>query len=310
MTPHLLRTLKPGRVAAIHVKDLLRYGHASDSGILEVVPFSDMTVAHMRKHGFAYEGRITVVTDVVRENSTTYRLGWTEQCKDGSKMGVGMPEYILLFRKPPTDRTTAYADTPVVKDKAEYTRNQWQIDAHSFWRSDGNRPLTPEEVVGMKTSDIYRFFSEYSRANVYNYQEHLQFGEAIEANGRLPSGFMLFQPQSWSDKVWSDVDFMRSLNLEQARRGQENHVCPLPFDLVERLINRFTNAGELVYDPFGGLGTTGVAAIRLGRRSFTTELNADYWRWSVKYLHDAEIKVSTPTLFDLLEAESKQEAAD
>ena len=38
----------------------------------------------------------TIVTDVVRENNQTYRLGWTEQCKDGTKMGVGMPEYLLL----------------------------------------------------------------------------------------------------------------------------------------------------------------------------------------------------------------------
>lgn len=60
-------------------------------------------------------GMKTIVTDVVRENNQTYRLGWTEQCKDGTKMGVGMPEYLLIFRKPPTDTTNAYADTPVVK---------------------------------------------------------------------------------------------------------------------------------------------------------------------------------------------------
>lgn len=299
LTPHLLRVLKPGRVAAIHVKDLLRYGHASDSGILEVVPFSDLTTAHFRKHGFVYEGRITIVTDVVRENSTTYRLGWTEQCKDGSKMGVGMPEYVLLFRKPPTDRTTAYADVPVVKSKEQYTRNQWQLDAHSFWRSSGNRLLTPEEVAGLKTSDIYRWWKERNLTTVYDYEEHQSYGDAIEEVGRLPSGFMLFPTQSWAKNVWADVDFMQSLNLEQARNRQENHVCPLAFDIVERLINRFTNEGELILDPFHGLGTTSYCAIRLGRRGYGSELNPDYWRWSVKYLEEAEIKRRAPTLFDL-----------
>jgi hypothetical protein len=49
----------------------------------------------------------TITTDVVRENNQTYRLGWTEQCKDGSRMGNGMPEYLLVFRKPPTDARTA-----------------------------------------------------------------------------------------------------------------------------------------------------------------------------------------------------------
>jgi hypothetical protein len=91
------------------------------------------------RHGFAYMGMKTIVTDVVRENNQTYRLGWTEQCKDGTKMGVGMPEYLLLFRKPPTDRSNGYADLPVVKQKGRYTRSRWQIDAHGFTRSNGNR---------------------------------------------------------------------------------------------------------------------------------------------------------------------------
>lgn len=49
----------------------------------------------------------------------TYRLGWTEQCKDGTKMGVGCPEYILLFRKLPTDHSKGYADVRVSRDKAD-----------------------------------------------------------------------------------------------------------------------------------------------------------------------------------------------
>ena len=68
-----------------------------------IEPFHALCIEHYMKHGFQYFGMITVVTDVVRENNQTYRLGWTEQCKDGSKMGVGCPEYILLFRKLPSD---------------------------------------------------------------------------------------------------------------------------------------------------------------------------------------------------------------
>ncbi|PTR15977.1 hypothetical protein [Cereibacter azotoformans] len=85
----------------------------------------------------------TITTDVVRENNQTYRLGRTEQCKDGTHMGFGVPEYLLLFRKPPTDRSNGYADRPVKKGKKEwdaetkiwanpdgYSRARWQIDAH------------------------------------------------------------------------------------------------------------------------------------------------------------------------------------
>src|SRR3546814_6175507 len=85
---------------------------------------SDECVAHFSKHGFAFIARKTIVTDVVRENAQTYRLGWTEQCKDGSRMGAGVPEYLLIFRKPPTDRSNGYADVPVVKDKEAFTRGR------------------------------------------------------------------------------------------------------------------------------------------------------------------------------------------
>ena len=132
LTPNLLRILKPGRVFACHVKDRVLFGNATGMGMPTMEPFHAMCIRHYMKHGFAYFGMITVVTDVVRENNQTYRLGWSEQCKDGTKMGVGCPEYILLFRKLPTDHSKAYADDPVTKSKEEYTRAQWQIDAHGY----------------------------------------------------------------------------------------------------------------------------------------------------------------------------------
>lgn len=119
LTPKLLRALKPGRIYCCHVKDRVNFGNVTGAGIPTIQPFHAETIEHFLKHGFDYMGMITVVTDVVRENNQTYRLGWTEQCKDGTKMGVGCPEYVLLFHKPQTDRTRGYADEPVVKSKDE-----------------------------------------------------------------------------------------------------------------------------------------------------------------------------------------------
>ena len=154
LTPELLRVLKPGRVFCCHVKDRVLFGNATGTGMPTVEPFHAICIQHYMKHGFQYFGMITVVTDVVRENNQTYRLGWTEQCKDGSKMGVGCPEYILLFRKLPTDRSKAYADQKVSKTKEEYTRAQWQIDAHGYWRSSGDRLLSKEEILQMDAGKI------------------------------------------------------------------------------------------------------------------------------------------------------------
>ena len=135
LTPELMRILKPGRLACIHVKDRVLFGNATGDGMPTIDPFSEMTVFHYMKYGFRYMGRITVDTDVVRENNQTYRLGYTEMCKDGSKMGIGCPEYVLLFRKLPSDTSRAYADLPVTKNKSEYSLARWQIDAHASWKS-------------------------------------------------------------------------------------------------------------------------------------------------------------------------------
>ena len=305
LTPELLRVLKPGRVAAIHVKDRVLFGNATGTGMPTIEPFHAQCISHYMKHGFQYFGMITVVTDVVRENNQTYRLGWTEQCKDGSKMGVGCPEYILLFRKLPTDRSTAYADDPVKKSKEDYTRAQWQIDAHGYWRSSGDRLISKEELKDFPVDSLQTVYREYSRGNVYNYEDHVKLAEDLDKDGKLPATFMVVAPGSWNQlEVWDDINRMRTLNTTQSRRRAQMHVCPLQLDIVERIINRYSNEGDTVYDPFGGLMTVPMTAVKMHRNGKGCELNLDYFRDGVGYLQAAENEVDEPTLFDFMEIPS------
>jgi hypothetical protein len=399
LTPELLRVLKPGRVAAIHCKDRIMPGGMTGLGFQTVYPFHSDIIRHFTSHGFAFLGMKTVVTDVVRENNQTYRLGWTEQCKDGSRMGAGLPEYVLLFRKPPTDASNGYADEPVVKQKPKclplinadgtdrngvltakvakiakedqeicpshpeggkhswddedlagtgqtcyycdkwratsatcnssvslrglcgedsavdfdrdldiipgtgYSRAKWQLDAHGFTRSDGNRLLCEDEFKRMQWGEIYRLFRKYSFFNQYCFAEHVRLTEALEAAHRLPNDFMLMPPQSWHPDVWTDVTRMRTLNGAQHAKGREMHLCPLQFDIVERLITQFTMEGEEVYDPFGGLMTVPYCAVKLRRRGRGCELEPRYFLDGAEYCRAAEEKLATPTLFDLTEPE-------
>ncbi|MFC8733142.1 DNA methyltransferase [Luteimicrobium sp. NPDC057192] len=304
LTPQLLRVLKPGRIYACHVKDRINFGNVTGAGIPTVSPFHSEAINHGLRHGFDYMGMITVVTDVVRENNQTYRLGWSEMAKDGTKMGVGSPEYILLFHKPQTDRSKGYADVPVTKDKAEYTRARWQVDAHAFWRSSGDRPLTPDELAALPIEDRSRTFTEQTLRGVYDFADHVRTGEILDNRGALPATFMSLAPGSWHPDVWHDVDRMRTLNGEQKRRNVQMHVCPLQFDIVERLIERYSNPGDLVHDPFAGLGTVPLMALKHGRRGSGSELNGGYWADSVKYLLAEERAQAVPTLFDLLDTEA------
>ena len=301
LTPNLLRILKPGRVYACHVKDRVLFGNATGTGMPTIEPFHALTIMHYMKHSFQFFGMITVITDVVRENNQTYRLGWTEQCKDGTKMGVGCPEYILLFRKLPTDTSRAYADTPVTKNKEEYPRGQWQLDAHAFWRSSGNRQLSVDDLKDMPISDIRKLYNKYSKETVYDFDKHVEMANAMDEKNKLPATFMCIDPASWSPDVWDDVNRMRTLNTEQSQRRKQMHLCPLQFDIVDRLINRYTNEGETVLDPFGGLMTVPLEAMKAGRKGIGIELNQEYYRDGCWYLKREEENQETPTLFDFME---------
>jgi hypothetical protein len=299
LTPELFRVLAPGRIAAIHVKDRIVPGGLTGLGFQVVYPFHAMAIEHYTKHGFAYMGMKTIVTDVVRENNQTYRLGWTEQCKDGTKMGVGMPEYLLLFRKPPTGTENSYADNPVIKDKKRYTRSRWQIDAHGFMRSSGNRGITFDDLDGLPHEKIFKTYREYSLNNVYDFEHHVKLGERLDIKGRLPVTFMLLQPQSWSPDVYTDITRMLTLNSAQSAKGKEMHLCPMQFDLADRVITQFSMEGETVLDPFAGLGTVPYRAILLKRYGIGIELSNPYFVDSAHYCAAAERQMNMPTLFDI-----------
>lgn len=270
-------------------------------------------------------------------------------------MGVGSPEYILIFRKPQTDRSKGYADEPIVKPKAEYhecpncghipqkgedillsdldedpllygfqerkwlcnkcgeyhffkkvggySRARWQVDAHAFWRSSGDRLLCADELAQMKTDDFVSEFKRHSRGNVYNYNEHVSLGEAIDDRGKLPATFMSISPESLDPDVWTDVNRMLTLNSNQSRRNQSQHICPLQTDIVQRIINRYSNKGDIVFDPFGGIMTVPYMAIKMGRYGKASELNPDYFADGVKYLESFERGQKQMSLFDFIEQE-------
>lgn len=305
LTPNLYRTLKPGRIMAVHVKDRIRYSYQTGLGFTTISDFSGDCIKHCQNHGFGYVGRITITTDVVRENNQTYRLTWGEQRKDATKMGVGLPEYVLLFRKPPSDRSNAYADDPVVKQIDEYLLSLWQLDAHAYWKSSGDRFMTYEELQSFGMGTVYSAWKEFDKTHIYNFQEHLRVCNDLFQMDRLSKEFMCIPPTSSNDLVWTDINRMNTLNANQVNKKKEKHICPLQLDIIERLINRFTNKGDLVDDPFGGLFSTAYIALKNRRKAISCELKPEYYDDGLFYLKSLEYELSMPTLFDMIEYETK-----
>jgi DNA modification methylase len=237
-----------------------------------------------------------------------------------------MPEYLLLFRKPPTDTSNGYADIPVVKEKplcddngtaAEfnsknnwrkplpgtgYSRAVWQMDAHGFSRSSGNRLLSIDELRTWPHERLYKWWRERDLGRVYDFEEHVNVAELLDREERLPATFMLLPPHSWHEDVWTDITRMRTLNGAQSAKGKEMHLCPLQFDIVDRAIVQYSNRGDVVYDPFVGLGTVAMRAVQLGRIGWGCELSPSYFADALWYLKQAEADGAMPKLFDMEES--------
>jgi hypothetical protein len=286
LLPELYRVTRPGRMAIVHAKDRIVYGSKS-GGNFHINPFSDDCIRAMTRYGWLCYGRITVATDPVRENKQTHRLTHGELKKDASKMGVGMPEYVLLFRKPPTDTSNLYADEPVTScDSEDYPLGRWQIDANSLWRSNGVRLLQPWETNG------------------YDYRAHVAHLQGLDEQGLLgrANGRPIPTDSPW---VWWDINRLDVLNAELANtnRADEAHICPLQLDLTERCIQRWSNPGDVVLDPFAGLGTVPYVALQMGRKAVGIDLKREYYQAAVRFLQSLEFKQQQPTFFDLLEQE-------
>ncbi len=272
----LLRVTKPGRAAALHVKDLPLF--INRDTVMGINPFSDNVTNAFRnarldseaklseseKSKWVLQSRITVGKDPVIEMQKTNSHGllyknWRTKAQ---ALRVGLPDYVLVFRK----FSPLSESAPVMHDP------------HDLTYHGDNPPAALLAIPSKKTGQI---------------------------NASLPVWQSYANP-IWDDvtipAIWSDINQMNVLNTQIARDAKdERHLAPLQLDLIARLIHWYTNPGELVFDPFGGVGSTVYEAVKSGRRGVASELKPAYWRLACKYIRQAELEKSQPMLFDMAE---------
>jgi len=88
--------------------------------------------------------------------------------------------------------------------------------------------------------------------------------------------------------------------MMQERKGKEMHLCPMPFDIVDRTIVQFSMEGEVVLDPFMGIGTVPYCALKLGRKVIGVELSESYFTDALYYVAEAERGTATMELFEMV----------
>jgi DNA modification methylase len=102
----------------------------------------------------------------------------------------------------------------------------------------------------------------------------------------------------WARPVWYGVNETNTLNVRVARENEdERHICPLQLDFIERCVRLWSNPGETVLSPFGGIGSEVYTAVKLGRKGISVELKPSYWRTAVDNMRALDADMSQDALF-------------
>lgn len=263
----LFRVMKPGTVICDYVKDLLMFQGSSETGESGIMPFSDMAVAAYRKAGFTLRSRTTIWTDPVRERSKTNadRLLHKSIGENSRVVGTGMPEYILVMRKDSRGGKVGEA----VKHA---------IDTHRTKSVD----TQADEIAREQSARLVR------SGLIENINPELieELADACK--------FPVKRWTEWASPIWLDNKSSDTLtkNFSGGRfkgsEKDERHLTPTPLAYMDRCLNLYSNPGDVVFDPFSGIGSTGTVAVKNYRKFIGTELKPEYAEWGAKFIGEAE----------------------
>jgi len=125
-------------------------------------------------------------------------------------------------------------------------------------------------------------------------------GDNAERVAHTYDSFTLDQWRDWASPVWMDIDQSDTLQIAAAREEKdEKHVCPLQIEPIRRCVELYSNPDDVVFDPFGGIGSTVYTAIKHGRRGVMHELKRSYYEQALLNIRRAEIESAQPDLFSL-----------
>jgi hypothetical protein len=254
--------MKPGSVICDHLKDTVFYQGSSETGESGIYPFSDEAIRSYRNAGFQLRARVTIWTDPVLERSKTNaeRLLYKNVGENSRASAPGMPEYIAIMRK---ESKGVKVGEPVRHAVAKWGDEKYKADANAIAQADAAKLLKEGLIAGI-SPDLLAHLAEAAK-------------------------FPLDQWQQWASPVWMDNQGANVLNARfKGSDRDEKHLCPMPLPYIERCLTLYSCPGDIVYDPFSGIGSTGYTAVKMFRRFIGTELKAEYAKQAARFIREAE----------------------
>lgn len=246
LVQHIARVLKPGRITAVHCQDLLVN---VTKNYLHDLP-NDIIQIH-KKYGFHYVNRITVWKEPLKVRMRTMVRSLMHKLivEDSTECFTAMPDYVLILKK-------------AGENKVKVTHD-FGLDYYA-----GEVPLLPEmkETYG-EWDHICQKYEGWQDPKT-NKKSHLIW-------------------QRYASSVWDDIRSDNVLKYKEAKEeDDEKHVHALQLDIIDRIVELYTNKGELCLTPFMGVGSEVFSPVSMGRKAIGIELKESYYKQAIMNLKE------------------------
>lgn len=243
------RVMAPGCIVAIHVQQLnttqVQHGHQG------VRDFRGAVIDMGRRHGLNPHGEVAIPKNPQRvaQARKLHSLLFVTGKRDSRALSPCNNDYVLFFRKPGEGEPVRGLIDAEANPDGQFSQEDWIRWARGVWE-DGWR-------------------DEAKMLDLEGYREAL-------------SSYLRYEWQH--SPVWGDIIEVDVLDGWRSARGsdEERHVCPLQLEVIRRCMLLYSNPGDLVLDPFMGIGSTAAVAVELGRPVVGFELKKSYHAMSLR----------------------------
>lgn len=262
LVAEMARVTKPGRINAVHCTDVF-----DNSCFLWDFPHEIIRIH--AKYGFHYRNRITIWKEPLKVRMRTMVKSLMHKLivEDSTQCFTAMPDYVLIFTRHGENKV------PVTHPSGlkHYAGERMILpNILSAWNNANDSTMTEEELEKyLKTTFEAHDDPKSNKLSHYIWQRY-------------------------ASSVWDDIRIDNVLPFRDSKEDDdEKHVHPLQLDVIDRIIELYSNPGEVVLTPFMGVGSEVYSPVSMGRKAIGIELKDSYYKQACINLAMADKRFAT-----------------
>jgi DNA modification methylase len=247
LVKEIARVTKPGRITAVHCTDVF-------DNSCNLWDFPHEIIRIHEKYGFQYRNRITIWKEPLKVRMRTMVKSLMHKLivEDSTQCFTAMPDYMLILTKKGENQV------PVTHPEGL---------KHYF----GATPILPNILQAFNNANESKFTEE----ELWEYLQNNYHDHTDPKSNKLSHYIW----QRYASSVWDDIRIDNVLPFRDSREeDDEKHVHPLQLDVIDRIIELYSNKGETVLTPFMGVGSEVYSPVSMGRKAIGIELKDSYFK--------------------------------